>query len=94
LLLLLLLNLQTVVSMHYGGATSAAACLSPLTPGAPDFYFTAAAAAAKPADSRFFTLWRRNVSSSLPEPLDPRVKQITIQQLIYHTSGFSNGKRH
>ncbi|WIA23616.1 hypothetical protein OEZ85_000323 [Tetradesmus obliquus] len=41
-------------------------------------------------NARFFALWRRNVSSSLPEPSDPRIKLITVQQLIDHRSGFDN----
>ena len=46
---------------------------------------------APPYNQSFYDLWNANVSiTPLPQPLDLRVKNITIRQLLDHKSGFDN----
>jgi hypothetical protein len=44
------------------------------------------------ADQPFFEMWRTNVSASLPEPFDVRWKDVTVQQMLDHVSGITNGE--
>jgi hypothetical protein len=39
-------------------------------------------------DMRFYQLWRGYINSNLPEPKDPRVKDITLRHLLNHVGGF------
>jgi len=39
-------------------------------------------------DSSFYQLWKGYINYNLPEPKDPRVKKITLRQLLNHVGGF------
>lgn len=39
-------------------------------------------------DMRFYQLWKGYINSQLPEPKDPRVKDITLRHLLNHVGGF------